>query len=519
MHTRPRSHLLFTFILVLALLVSCAPRVTVSLPTLSPTVSPSSSTATAEPTSPPKQRGNPQKTPRAAENPSKDQGSNASQNLSQEVPAHPIDVILGRPTQNSITLSILAYQDFEGYVEYGQSPENYPSQTPLTAFQANQPVDVVVNALLANTAYTYRIRYRAEKSGDFSATDGQTFTTQRPVGSTFTFTIQADSHLDSNSSPQVYLQTLANEVADQPDFQIDLGDTFMTNKYQPYADAQAQYLAQRYYLGLIGQTAPPFLVLGNHDGEGAARNGTADDMSVWSAKMRTLYFPNPVPDDIYTGNATPDKTAGLLEDYYAWEWGGAVFIVLDPYWFTPPSKGTSDNWNTTLGEAQYRWLENTLEASHARWKFVFIHQLVGGLDQNGRGGAEAAKFFEWGGYNLDGSWGFDQHRPDWSMPIHQLLVANHVTAVFHGHDHLFVKQELDGIIYQEVPQPSTARSDSTDSAAEYGYVTGDILGSPGHLRVTVMPDKVMVDYIRAYLPQDEKSGQQNGQIDFSYMIK
>ena len=60
--------------------------------------------------------------------------------------------------------------------------------------------------------------------------------------------------------------------------------------------------------------------------------------------------------------------------------------------------------------------------------------------------------------------------PAGRMPIHDLLVANHVTAVFHGHDHLFVKQDLDGIIYQEVPQPSAARANATNSAAEYGYV-------------------------------------------------
>jgi hypothetical protein len=41
------------------------------------------------------------------------------------------------------------------------------------------------------------------------------------------------------------------------------------------------------------------------------------------------------------------------------------------------------------------------------------------------------------------------------MPIHQLLVRNKVAAVFHGHDHLFAKQDLDGIVYQEVPQPSS----------------------------------------------------------------
>jgi hypothetical protein len=93
------------------------------------------------------------------------------------------------------------------------------------------------------------------------------------MGRQFTFTFQADSHLDSNSSLQVYLQNLANERADQPDFQVDLGDTFMTDKYPTYFDAQSQCLAQRYYFSMIGPSAPLFLALGNHDGEGASRGG------------------------------------------------------------------------------------------------------------------------------------------------------------------------------------------------------------------------------------------------------
>jgi hypothetical protein len=145
--------------------------------------------------------------------------------------------------------------------------------------------------------------------------------------------------------------------------------------------------------------------------------------------------------------------------------------------------------------------------------------LIGGADINGRGGVEVANLYEWGGNNSDGSWGFDQQRPGWDMPIHQLLVKYHVNAVFHGHDHLFVKQELDGIFYQEVPQSSAARPNGTDSATEYGYLSGDVLGSSGHLRVTVAPEQVKVEYIRAYLPQDEKPNQQNGQVDYTYLIK
>jgi hypothetical protein len=451
-----------------------------------------------------------------AKAPTNNRGSDAAQSMTFTVPEHAIDVILGRPTQNSITASVLAYQDAESYVEYGTT--DFANRTAAQLFSANQPADVVIGSLQPDTSYSYRVRYRTENSGEFATTEAGTLHTQRAAGSPFTFTIQADSHLDSNSDLNVYTQTLLNERADQPDFTIDLGDTFMTDKYKPYTAAEAQYLAQRYYFSLLGQTSPLYLVLGNHDGEGAPRGGSADEMSSWSAQLRTTYFPNPAPDAFYSGHSTPDKMLGMLEDYYAWEWGDALFVVLDPYWFTPPAKGATDNWNATLGNEQYRWLKKTLETSQAKWKFVFIHQLVGGAGKDGRGGAEAAPYFEWGGQNADGSAGFAQQRSGWPQPIHDLLVANHVTAVFHGHDHLFVKQDLDGIVYQEVPQPSSARANATNSAADYGYVSGDVLGSPGHLRVTVAPEQVTIEYVRAYLPQDEKPGQQNRQVDYTYTI-
>jgi hypothetical protein len=508
--------------------VACSPRVTSSqeaassLPNIEPSVTLSTpaldltSTSTEAPTQPLPLA--PRRTPRPTKAPANKPGGSVAQNLPLDVPAHPIDVILGRPTEHSITVGILVYQDCEGFIEYGASPDDYSNQTSLQAFGAGQPEEILIDSLQADTPYAYRVRYRVDSTGEYAATPANTFHTQSAASNPFIFAIQADSHLDSNSDPQVYMQTLENEGADQPDFLIDLGDTFMTDKYQPYTNAQAQYLAQRNYLSLVGQSAPLFLVLGNHDGEGASRGGTANDMSTWSAQLRTQYFLNPMPDDFYTGNATPVKSVGLLQDYYAWKWGDALFIVLDPYWFSQPQQGAADNWNRTLGSEQYQWLKKTLEASHARWKFVFIHQLVGGLDKYGRGGIEAARYYEWGGDNADGSWGFDQQRPGWEMPIHQLLVANHVTAVFHGHDHLFVKQDLDGIVYQEVPQPSTIRSDSTNSAAEYGYINGDILGSSGYLRVKVTSELVTVEYVRTYLPQNERPGQQNGQVDYNYSI-
>lgn len=288
---------------------------------------------------------------------------------------------------------------------------------------------------------------------------------------------------------------MENALAEAPDFHIDLGDTFMSEKHPSRESATRQYLAQRYYFGLLGHSAPLFLALGNHDGEGGRwHDGTAGSLAAWANRMRVKYFPNPEPDGFYTGNTTPLPGVGLLQDYYAWTWGDALFVVLDPFWFTQRTRGGDDNWSPTLGEAQYRWLERTLAQSPAKCKFVFIHHLVGGLDKNARGGVEAAPFFEWGGKNPDGSAGFRQRRPGWPLPIHQLLVRNHVNIVFHGHDHLFARQELDGIIYQEVPQPGFGGRFNPDRATEYGYTHGKILGGTGHLKIHVSQGQASIEF-------------------------
>ena len=292
----------------------------------------------------------------------------------------------------------------------------------------------------------------------------------------------------------------------------------MTGKHDTRENAARQYLAQRFYFGQLSRSVPLFLVLGNHDGEAPRGNGgDSESLAAWSNAMRTRHFPNPVPDAFYTGDVTKAPEAGPLQDYYAWEWGDALFVVLDPFWFAQGQRGQSDNWTRTLGAEQYQWLQRTLAASKAKFKFVFIHNLVGGLDRQGRGGAEAAPFFEWGGRNPDGADGFTQNRPGWPAPIHDLLVRSHVTIVFHGHDHLYAKQDLDGIVYQAVPQPGSPNG-GTRSAAEYGYRSGVILGSSGHLRVRVSANSATVDYIRSCVPQPGMADSATRQVAHSYAI-
>jgi hypothetical protein len=103
------------------------------------------------------------------------------------------------------------------------------------------------------------------------------------------------------------------------------------------------------------------------------------------------------------------------------------------------------------------------------------------------------------------------------MPIHQLMVKNKVNIFFQGHDHLYAREELDGLVYQTVPMPS-------DSSYNLGMIAnadafgGVKLAGSGHLKVTVSPEKIQVDYILAVLTRDENSIMKNRQVANSYSV-
>lgn len=435
-------------------------------------------------------------------------------------------IVLGSPTASSIKANIFsADQDGTVLLKYGISPDGYDKQTATASLVAGKPAIITMDGLAAGMHYYYRLFFQASDGSGFSQSDEYSFHSARAPGSSYTFTIQADSHLDENSDPEVYRRTLANIRADAPDFHIDLGDTFMCEKHsapltatvqaaQDQATVDARYAYERAYFGLMTHSVPLFLVNGNHEGElGWLRDATPLNIAIWTTAARQNYYMNPVPDTFYSGDSTTEQFVGKRASWYAWNWGDALFIVLDPYWNSMTS-ASRDPWAMTLGKTQYDWLQQTLAASSAKFKFIFIHNLVGGLDGQMRGGIEAAPFFEWGGQNLDGTVGFIQKRPGWSMPIHQLLVKYGVTAVFHGHDHLYARQELDGIVYQEVPQPSAKNFLSGPTlATQYHYLSGTILSSSGHLRVTVGPTRTTVQYVRAWLPVNETSQRRNAQVD------
>ena len=445
-------------------------------------------------------------------------------------------ILLGRPTDHSITLNVVLREETTGFVEYGPDSEPPILRTALLTGSADLPIETVLDHLSADTRYIYRLRYKRPSERAYRASAMHSFHTQKSPSHPFTYTLTSDAHLrwalsgkQSSLSADLFGQTLRNVLDDQPDFHIDLGDTFVGDESGDATTTFEYALELREHLGLVSHSVPLFVALGNHDGAlGWCLDGTSDNLAVWSANARKQYFLNPVPDGFYSGDERRDPLLsqdGLRESYFAWVWGDALFVVLDPYAYTLrcphgsspcDTRATYDGWDWTLGDEQYRWLKRMLEDSDQLYRFVFSHQTTGGVDLYGRGGIEGAKHYEWGGYEADGrTWGFSTGRPGWPVPVHQLLVRTGVDIFFHGHDHLYARQELDGVIYQAVPQPSNLRE--RDPAIQAGYRSGVILGNSGHLRVSVSPETVTVDYVRACLPAVKADGL-NRQVAHSYSL-
>ena len=353
------------------------------------------------------------------------------------------------------------------YIEYGTKSGVYTARG--SSFSLGKQALTSMTGLKSGTKYFFRLRYKTTGKS-YLSTSPIAFTTAVSQGSAL-WAIQADPHMDENSSAEIYNKTLDLIATSGSAFLIDLGDIFMVDKLADKSEKniRARFeLMKGYYARLKG--VPLKIVLGNHDGElGYSAFNTK--------KYRAEYF--------------PDQTNEL--SYFAHSESNVLHIGLDPFTYTT-SNPKADGWQWTLGKVQYDWLVKTLQDSKEKHKFIYIHHLLVG-DAQSRGGIHIASFNEWGGKNMDGSEGFDQMRPGWGKPIHQLLKDYGVSIVFKGHDHLYVKEELDGIIYQTLPQPSHP-GDATNSAVAYGYGAGKVVGGSGYLQLRANSESVRVDFVK-----------------------
>ena len=470
--------------------------------------------------------------------------------------------ILGRPTSNSISLSLLANDSITAYLEYGYVKGKYSYKSPSKALVAGLPTEFELSGLRANSKVFYRVRTNSSSADSIGKE--YSFSTQKKLGSSFTFSVQGDTHPERAGkmfNSDLYNVTMANIAKQQPDFHILLGDDFSIDPLIDKGQASQEnvekiYKTHRNWLGIAGSSVPIYLVNGNHEQAAAyLLDGTKTNPAVLAGNARNKFYPLPSPGKFYTGDSYEIPGVGLPRDYYSWTWGDALFVTLDPYWHSKfavdnvagvlvPEDQTSSSiadsatvtnkkggakaadkpakpagggaakvenlWKVGIGDEQYAWLKKTLETSKAKYKFVFAHHVLG----TGRGAIEVSTNYEWGGNDPKGISTFAKERPNWALPIHDLMVKNGVQVFFQGHDHIFCTQERDGLIYQSMPNPA---DDTFTMFNESAYKTGFKAPNSGHVRVTVTPAQAKVEYFLAARPTD--SGRTNLQLAHSYFVK
>ena len=458
-----------------------------------------------------------------------------------------INQILGRPTNNSIAISLLSSQSVTAYIQYGYLKGNYSAMSEQISIKSEIPSVIELSSLKPNTKVYYRIKYKASGSTSFTYSKQFSFTTQRKVNENFSFTVQGDTHPERAGkmfNSDLYKVTMANIAAQQPDFHILMGDDFsidpLISKGQAtQSNVEKIYKTHRDWLTIAASSVPLFLVNGNHEQAASyLLDGTKTNPAVLAGNARLKYYPLPAPNDFYSGNTTEIPGVGLPRDYYAWSWGDALFVTLDPYWHsktavdnvagelvaedqstnknqgkTTKNSGngkTKNLWTVGIGDEQYAWLKRTLETSNAKFKFVFAHHVMG----TGRGAIEVSTNYEWGGKDPSGATTFEKERPNWELPIHDLMVKNKVSIFFQGHDHIYCMQERDGLIYQSLPNPA---DDTFSMFNESAYKSGVKAPNSGHVRVTVSQSQARVEYFLAARTKD--ISRKNLTIAHSYTVK
>lgn len=353
--------------------------------------------------------------------------------------------LLSWPTASSVTLSVIPKESVELYVEYGTESNYYSFTTQKFLAESGELASFLLDKLSPGTRYYYRLRCNNKALEEYS------FVTTRKPGSKFSFGFGTDSHgyatwsAATCSKKKRGLQSLnktfktISRMSDELDFFVVGGDWSSTHcdscpscyvdgkaagkrTVRNSSQAELRHRLSRRLHEEFGHSLPAFFVLGNHEGEaGFAANRCSYrtntlDLSI-NARLKHLPLP---PSDFNSAKSV---------NYYAFESGDALVIVLDVMRYTESFPQSVDDW--TLGATQLAWLEDTLSRSERKWKFVFMEHLVGGNPRRN------CYFYGRGGVNTT-----DTKTPAGKFlgeqaVLHEMFKQFGVQLVFYGHDHIF----------------------------------------------------------------------------------
>jgi len=79
-------------------------------------------------------------------------------------------LILGRPTDKSVTASVLFDKKVDFFLEFGTQKGVYTSKTAVRSNTDNTPNEEDMQGLTANTRYYYRLQYRLSGTSTYTPT-------------------------------------------------------------------------------------------------------------------------------------------------------------------------------------------------------------------------------------------------------------------------------------------------------------------------------------------------------------
>lgn len=407
-----------------------------------------------------------------------------------------VNVVLSAPTRTSIVVSSWCAEGSRVEILYWNSESGRGAGVSTAeAACGGAALGLTIDGLEPATAYAYVARI---DGGSETAEHG--FATAKAAGDGVVFTLSADAHLYASAARRsIFAEMAAKALSLNPNFHVQLGCSWMLDNYYDYEQTEGDVYAfvrgaRALGLGDLAADVALYNVQGPHEGENwvdyrACRyaSGLSTDAierrAQWSVLARLAAFPPPRANAYYSGSNATDSyapcgvgdevAAGNRRSYYSFENGGVLVVALDAWWYYDERALNGTNWMFSLGATQYAWLEKTLAHSTASRKIVTTHNLVGGYPKaidftNQRGGARAARSFEWGGRSQDGTLEFERYRPGWSAPIHDVLARHGVDAVVHGHDHVTAVEFVDGILYLELPWMSEGGASAAEREAYLG---------------------------------------------------
>jgi predicted phosphodiesterase len=399
--------------------------------------------------------------------------------------------------------------------------------TTVRELSSNGPTQVQIDTLPPDSTAYLQCQFRRKGSSQWHARPVRTLATARAQGKAFRIALLADSHAYYAKQHAEYSRNIANAcdhvLRDNPDFVIFLGDEASVR----YRDDKPGFMNQdraierwklwRTQFAPLLASLPSYLVIGNHEGEAGYyqkfnHGGTVNYYQRWGTIARKRFFLNPLPSTYpeggenqgwsgarhsrATGGAS-DGNCTPLQNYFAWTWGDATFVVLDVHRYTNIGGALPDDprqW--TLGETQLAWLQQTLNSSRARWKFVLAHHLVGGWGYDLTGQTRITDY----SYARGGA---RYARVGQQARITDTMKRTNARFFLYGHDHIFAHQQAEGIHFICCGRPTHLDSNwwvTPGWLEAYGRANArnphHFYGAIGYTRLSISPDCVEVQYVR-----------------------